>query len=107
MTYILDFIVAMDFMWEMKIFLGRPWLALAPAVIFSAAGTIVRSRVAQSVGIAWSLYCVYEYLMKYRILCSGECNIRVDLVLLFPLLLVLSAAGVVAIALAAFKRFNA
>jgi hypothetical protein len=42
------------------------------------------------------LHLPYEYAMKLRILCSGECNIRVDLLLLYPALLVLSLAAVVA-----------
>lgn len=34
--------------------------------------------------------------MKLRLLCSGECNIRVDLLLLYPVLAFLSVAAVVA-----------
>jgi hypothetical protein len=41
--------------------------------------------------------------MKLRILCSGECNIRVDLLLFYPALLVLSAIAVYAFA----KRLRA
>ena len=41
-------------------------------------------------GILWILYSVYEYLMYTRVLCTGECNIRVDLLLIYPLLIVLS-----------------
>lgn len=37
--------------------------------------------------MAWLGYAVYEYLMNARVLCSGECNIRVDLLLLWPLLM--------------------
>ena len=37
--------------------------------------------------LAWVAYGVYEYLMYRRVLCSGECNIRVDLLLIYPLLL--------------------
>lgn len=36
---------------------------------------------------AWAAYAGYEYLMFTRVLCTGECNIRVDLLLLYPLLL--------------------
>lgn len=36
--------------------------------------------------LAWGAYSVYEYLMYRRVLCSGECNIRVDLLLIYPLL---------------------
>ena len=34
--------------------------------------------------------------MKMRLICSGECNIRIDLLLLYPLLLLLSILAVVA-----------
>jgi len=46
--------------------------------------------------IAWLVYAVYETAMARRILCSGECNIRVDLLLIYPLLLALSLAAVAA-----------
>ena len=35
----------------------------------------------------WLSYSVYEYLMYKRVLCSGDCNIRVDLLLFYPLLI--------------------
>jgi hypothetical protein len=35
--------------------------------------------------------------MKLRILCSGECNIRVDLLLLYPVLLLLTVVSIVVI----------
>ncbi|MEY4590464.1 MAG: hypothetical protein RL497_2540 [Pseudomonadota bacterium] len=37
--------------------------------------------------VLWLAYAVYEYLMYTRVLCSGECNIRVDLLLIYPVLL--------------------
>ena len=43
----------------------------------------------------WLAYGVYEFLMKARILCSGECNIRVDLLLIIPVLYILSIVAVV------------
>ncbi|MDP3702244.1 MAG: hypothetical protein Q8R72_15210 [Hylemonella sp.] len=36
--------------------------------------------------LLWIAYAVYEYLMYTRVLCSGECNIRVDLLLIYPAL---------------------
>jgi hypothetical protein len=36
--------------------------------------------------------------MKARLLCSGDCNIRIDLPLIYPALVVLSVAAVVAVA---------
>ena len=37
--------------------------------------------------LLWLAYSGYEYLMYKRVLCSGECNIRVDLLLIYPALL--------------------
>lgn len=37
----------------------------------------------------WLAYVIYEYGMKLRILCSGECNIRIDLLLIYPILVLL------------------
>lgn len=38
----------------------------------------------------WFIYSGYEGLMYARVLCTGECNIRVDLLLIYPLLLTFS-----------------
>jgi hypothetical protein len=48
------------------------WQRPRPAVIVS--------------GILWLLYTVYEYLVATGVLCDANCNIRVDLVLFFPIL---------------------
>ena len=37
-------------------------------------------------GILWLLYAVYENLVATGVLCDANCNIRVDLVFLFPIL---------------------
>ena len=37
--------------------------------------------------VIWLSYSVYEFLMYKRVLCSGECNIRVDLLLIYPILI--------------------
>lgn len=44
--------------------------------------------------VLWAAYGVYEYLMYARILCTGECNIRVDLLLIYPLLLLATIVGI-------------
>ena len=36
--------------------------------------------------ILWLLYAVYEYLVATGVLCDANCNIRVDLVFIFPIL---------------------
>jgi uncharacterized membrane protein len=56
------------------------------AVILLAAGS-QRPRPAVIVAaILWLLYAVYEYHVATGALCDADCNIRVDLVLLFPIL---------------------
>lgn len=53
---------------------------------------------------AWLVYAVYEVLMYTRVLCTGACNIRVDLLLLYPLLMVGTVWQFGAVALRAWRR---
>jgi hypothetical protein len=80
------------------ILIAYPILAAAPALAFLALYWHARRRLLLLVAGAWLLYGLYEYGMKRRILCSGECNIRVDLLLIYPALLAASLAGVLAYA---------
>jgi hypothetical protein len=79
----------------MDIFILYPWLALLIAAGFGALWFARRGRSAAIAGILWAFYFIYESLMQARVLCSGECNIRVDLLLLYPLLLVVSVLALV------------
>jgi hypothetical protein len=45
--------------------------------------------------LAWLAYGAYETAMRLRWLCTGECNIRVDLLLIYPVLLVISGIAAV------------
>jgi hypothetical protein len=87
--------------WENLIFLpfvgfiGSPLAALVPAAILGAA-YLFRRRFLLLFGAAlWLGYAVYESLMKARVLCSGECNIRIDLLFISPLLWILTIACLV------------
>jgi hypothetical protein len=60
--------------------------ALVMAAIHLVAGW-ERPRPAVIVsGILWLLYAVYEHLVATGVLCDPGCNIRVDLLFLFPIL---------------------
>lgn len=48
---------------------------------------------AAAAAVLWSAYALYELLMYVRILCSGDCNIRVDLLLVWPVLLVVNVVA--------------
>jgi hypothetical protein len=77
------------------ILIQYPAAALVPAGLFAAAFFTKRGPLAGLASVLWLLYTVYEFLMKFRVLCSGECNVRVDLLVLYPALLVVSLAAIV------------
>ena len=79
------------------IFIGWPALALVPAAVFGYFYIRGRRRVVLVTALLWLAYFPYELGMKLRILCSGECNIRVDLLLLYPVLLLLTVVSIVVI----------
>ena len=79
----------------MDIFIRAPWLAFAVGAIFFALSRSTWSKLLITSATAWLLYGVYEYLMRFRVLCSGECNIRIDLLLIYPILLILSIIAIV------------
>lgn len=82
----------------LSLLVAHPALALLPALVFGALAYRRHRRVVWIAAAAWLLYAAYETAMARRILCSGECNIRIDLLLLHPALLVLSLVAVVAAA---------
>jgi len=73
-----------------------PFLALVPGMAFAFLYLRCRRPVVLVAALAWLAYFPYEQAMKLRILCSGECNIRVDLLLLYPLLFLFSVLATAA-----------
>jgi len=74
--------------------IAYPWLILIPAGLLAALYAGSRRRIVLVAAGSWVCYLPYEWGMKLRILCSGECNIRVDLLLIYPLLLLGSLAAI-------------
>ena len=72
------------------VMVGSPWIAFAVAGAFAALWTWRRARSAAIAAALWLAYALDERLMLMRVLCSGDCNIRVDLVLFYPILLIAS-----------------
>jgi len=72
----------------MAIFIEYPVLAAAIGLVLFGLGRRARRRTAAGVGVLWLLYAVYETGMHQRWLCGGECNIRIDLLVIYPVLLV-------------------
>ena len=79
------------------IFIQRPWLALLLSCLFATGYFWRRHRVAMIGALAWMLYAIYEDGIKRGALCSGDCAIRVDLILLYPLLLGITVAALLAL----------
>jgi hypothetical protein len=87
----------MQLLTMMAIFIEYPWLAVVVGVFLAGVGQLRGRRTAIVVGVIWVLYAAYETAMQQRWLCSGECNIRVDLLLIYPLLLASTVAGIVSL----------
>jgi hypothetical protein len=79
---------------SLQIFIVYPWIAFIVAIIFLWRWRKTDQQRSLSAAIAWTLYGFYEYAMLLRILCSGECNIRVDLFIVYVMLLLLSLKAV-------------
>jgi hypothetical protein len=74
--------------------MAYPLLALLVAAVFAGFWHWRGRRAAGIAALGWAAYGFYEISMKARILCSGECNIRVDLLLIYSVLLVLSVTAI-------------
>lgn len=75
-----------------------------PAAAMALAWHITQRRGFLTLAVLWVAYAAYEYLMYLRVLCSGECNIRVDLLLVYPTLLAPTLWISIAAAISAIKR---
>lgn len=84
----------MSLVQALAILIEYPWLAFVAAGLLLGLGAWRRSATARTAGVFWGLYGVYEYLMYARILCTGECNIRIDLLLLHPALVIVTVLAV-------------
>jgi hypothetical protein len=67
-------------------------IAVVCGMAMLAVWAIWKSPGSMAASAAWLLYALYEYLMHARVLCTGECNIRVDLLVLWPALVILTVA---------------
>ena len=74
-------------------------LILPAAAIATVFGYLLWRHRRTSIAVTtllWAMYAVYEYLISLRVLCSGECNIRVDLFLIWPVLMIATAISITA-----------
>ena len=83
------FVFALPF----TLFIRFPFLAMIPAISFGAIYLRSGKKTLGVISGIWLLYCVWEALLHWRILCTGECNIRIDLLFLAPILWIATLAG--------------
>jgi formate hydrogenlyase subunit 3/multisubunit Na+/H+ antiporter MnhD subunit len=81
----------------MAIFIAYPLLAALVGVFLLGLGRLTRRRTTAVVGWLWLLYAAYEIGMHQRWFCSGECNIRIDLLAIYPGLLIGSLVALVSV----------
>lgn len=67
---------------------------------FGAAFYFLKSNFSRRAAVAWSLYPLYELWIQSR--CIGNCDIRVDLLLVAPVILALSIIALIS----AIKSIN-
>ena len=79
----------------MGVLVTHPWIGLIIAAAFIAIWLWCGRLTAVFTAILWLAYSVYEHLKLMRVLCTGDCNIRVDLLLIYPVLLIASAAALI------------
>jgi hypothetical protein len=81
----------------MAIFIEYPLLAAAIGLLLVGLGRWTHRGLAMTVGVMWLIYSVWEFAIKQRWLCRGDCDIRADLLFIYPVLLVGSVAAVVSL----------
>ena len=94
----------MEIFQALAVLIEYPFLIFVPISLLLFLYWISKKRFVLFTAILWLAYLPYEYAMKYRILCSGECNIRIDLLLLYPLLMVTTVAALIVFGIALGKR---
>jgi hypothetical protein len=72
-----------------------PLLALIPSAVLFLLAARARHWLVTAAGLAWLLYAGYEWLMLHRVLCSGDCDIRIDLLILHPALVGLTIIALI------------
>jgi len=88
----------------LAIFTTSPWLAAIPAALFYWLYRSFRLKIVLYTALLWAAYLIYELGIYYALFCDEDCNIRIDLLAIYPLLVAMSLAAVIWILLAKFKK---
>ena len=77
------------------VFISAPLVALLLGGAFARLYFRGRKRIALAAALLWTTYGAYEGAIKLQFICPEGCNIRVDLLLIYPLLIVVSVLALV------------
>lgn len=75
--------------------IAHPLLALVPTLGFFVLAFYTRRLTVVFAAIAWALYAAYEEAMRLHVFCPRGCNIRLELILIYPVLIAVSIAGLI------------
>jgi hypothetical protein len=70
------------------------FIAAAVALYFAVAASRQPRPGLIVAAIVWLLYAIYEYLIGSGVLCDANCNIRVDLILIWPIVWIATLFGI-------------
>ncbi|WP_151993751.1 hypothetical protein [Buttiauxella massiliensis] len=73
----------------MDLFIRFPWIAFVVMFLFFVLWRTKPLRSSLVAALAWLSYGIYEFSIFFRLTCSTNC-IRVDLLVIYPLLLLIS-----------------
>jgi hypothetical protein len=81
----------------MAIFIEYPLLAAAIGLLLVGLGRWTHRGLVMTAGVMWLMYSLWEFAIKQRWVCRGDCDIRADLLFIYPILFVGSVAAVVSL----------
>jgi hypothetical protein len=75
----------------------HPWIGIAIGIVFAVLGYTRDRPSAVIAALLWVAYAVFEYKMRSQ--CSGGRCIRIDLLLILPVLFIASIWALIAVAI--------
>lgn len=86
------------------IFVEQPWIAVIPAVVFFLLYYQFELNLVLAAAVLWVVYSLYELSIWMGILCDQDCNIRVDLLAIYPLLAMISGLAILQVFLKLYRK---
>ncbi|MCF6320696.1 MAG: hypothetical protein L3J32_02880 [Rhizobiaceae bacterium] len=86
------------------IFTTSPWLAAIPALLFFWMYNRFKLKVILYTALLWAVYLIYELGIYFGLLCDEDCNIRIDLFAIYPLLAVMSLLAIAWVVFSKLKK---